>query len=331
MLHVSALSNPLLANVLALGSRGPLVVRLQTYLNTAKLGLPPLKADGQFGPGTQRAVQRFNAANGLSDDVVLVGNKTWKLLAAIVGLPKIQQDTTLSAGLKAIMLAPSNSAITVNAEMFLALFPVTFGSNASSKQQDAIKALLKLIAGDSNLTDLRWAAYMLATVRWETDRTYEPIAEGGCDDSHTPVCTPIIQNGIANPRSYGDPVPCPNLKLKPPKPCPANRPSHTYYGRGYVQLTHVGNYASIGPRIGMGDQLVHWPEKAMDDDTAYKVMSLGMREGIFTGHKLSDYINSKGIDYSEARKIINPGDKASYDPIEESAENFEAMLAASWV
>jgi len=29
------------------------------------------------------------------------------------------------------------------------------------------------------LTDLRWLAYMLGTVKWETDHSMQPIIEGG--------------------------------------------------------------------------------------------------------------------------------------------------------
>lgn len=34
-----------------------------------------------------------------------------------------------------------------------------------------------------------------------------------------------------------------------------------------------------------------------------------MKDGIFTGKKLSDYISSAGVDYVEARRIINGSDQ----------------------
>ena len=53
-------------------------------------------------------------------------------------------------------------------------------------------------------------------------------------------------------------------------------------------------------------------------------MIWGMKEGIFTGKKLSNYISSAGVDYVEARRIISGSDQqqlmAGY------ARNFESIL-----
>ncbi|WP_220096431.1 peptidoglycan-binding protein [Streptomyces cyaneus] len=43
---------------------------------------PPLVVDGNFGPRTQEAVQRFQADNGLTADGI-VGNKTWRQLVGV--------------------------------------------------------------------------------------------------------------------------------------------------------------------------------------------------------------------------------------------------------
>jgi hypothetical protein len=56
-----------------MGSKGPAVVQLQMQLK--KLGCLKGKADGDFGPGTHSAVQRFQWINGLKPDGV-VGPKT---------------------------------------------------------------------------------------------------------------------------------------------------------------------------------------------------------------------------------------------------------------
>lgn len=59
------------------GSRGEAVARLQTILND--LGYNAGRVDGIFGPGTEAAVKRFQASNGLLVDGI-VGPKTWGVL-----------------------------------------------------------------------------------------------------------------------------------------------------------------------------------------------------------------------------------------------------------
>ena len=103
--------------------------------------------------------------------------------------------------------------------------------------------------------------------------------------------------------------------------------TNTYYGRGYVQLTWDYNYRDIGAALGMGEDLLIHPEKALDPDIAYKIMSYGMRKGSFTGKKLSDYIHDTICDYKNARRIINGLDQWAL--IKGYAEKLEAMLRAS--
>lgn len=56
------------------GSKGDDVKKLQSLLG--------LKADGDFGPNTEKAVKEFQAKNGLTADGI-VGNKTWEKLMAL--------------------------------------------------------------------------------------------------------------------------------------------------------------------------------------------------------------------------------------------------------
>lgn len=53
-------------------------------------------------------------------------------------------------------------------------------------------------------------------------------------------------------------------------------------------------------------------------------MVWGMEDGIFTGKKISSYINGSGVDYESARKVINGNDQkvliASY------ANKFQSIL-----
>ena len=62
---------------LQLGSQGDDVKHLQRDLNLLKYG--PLTVDGEFGPKTQAAVERFQSNNNLVVDGI-VGPQTWQVL-----------------------------------------------------------------------------------------------------------------------------------------------------------------------------------------------------------------------------------------------------------
>jgi hypothetical protein len=48
--------------------------------------------------------------------------------------------------------------------------------------------------------------------------------------------------------------------------------------------------------------------------------------GFANGRKLTDYVFGSKKDYVNARRMVNAGDAASYQPIAEIAELFEEML-----
>ena len=75
-----------------------------------------------------------------------------------------------------------------------------------------------------------------------------------------------------------------------------------YYGRGFVQITWKDNYAKFSKILGV--DLVGNPDLALDSDIAAKIAVIGMMRGLFTGKKLSDYINSGKDDYYNARKTV---------------------------
>lgn len=127
------------------------------------------------------------------------------------------------------------------------------------------------------LADLRWLAYMFGTIYWETDKTMQPIEE----------------YGKGHGRPYGQPDPI---------------TGKAYYGRGFVQLTWKGNYATMGRLLGV--DLVYHPELALDPKIATQILFEGMTKGIsgrgdFTGVSLETYFNSQKTDWYNARKIIN--------------------------
>jgi hypothetical protein len=192
--------------------------------------------------------------------------------------------------------------MTLDHEKWVAAYSAAYGYIDPVKQQN-IERLLSAIEADAAVTDVRWAAYMLATVKHECADRWQPVEEYG--------------KGAGRP--YGDPVTIVS----------ADGQSHvnTYYGRGYVQITWKDNYARLGKAIGVNDQLVIAPEKALDPSIAYRIMSEGMRRGLFTGRKLGDYINDHQCDYPQARRIINGLDQAAR--IAAYSNTLEAMLRQS--
>jgi predicted chitinase len=179
-------------------------------------------------------------------------------------------------------------------------------------QVTGIELLGRNMEVDANLTDLRWAAYMLATVKHECADTWQPIVERG-------------------PRSYFD-----QYEAGTPKGRRLGNTEpgdgHLFRGRGYVQITGRGNYARLSRELGLGPEanIERDPEQALRPAIAYGIMSVGMRKGLFTGKKLSDYISKAGgCDYKEARRIINGVDRAAL--IAGYATTLEAILRASIV
>ncbi len=160
-------------------------------------------------------------------------------------------------------------------------------------QVDGLEFLLGKLEVDPDILWLSWAAYMLATVKHETGDTFRPIKEFGRGKG----------------KKYGIPT----------------RSGKIYYGRGYVQLTWERNYLIMGPYVG--EDLASHPDRALDPDVAYNIMSVGMRKGMFTGRKLSDYLNAESRDYQNARRIINSVDCA--EKIARYAVRFEEILESA--
>lgn len=123
---------------------------------------------------------------------------------------------------------------------------------------------------------LQEAAYVLATAYWETARTMKPVREAYW-----------VSEGWRQR----------NLRYYP------------HYGRGYVQLTWDYNYIKAGKKLGV--DFLPDLDKAMEPRYAAPIIVIGMKEGWFTGKKLSDYIKEGSVNYRSARRIVNGVDKAS--------------------
>src|SRR5262245_46487772 len=161
---------------------------------------------------------------------------------------------------------------------FFDLYRAEYGQLTQSKV-DGLESLLNSIESDPDVTDVRWAAYMLATTKHECADAWHPIEEFGKGKGR-PYGTPVTVTG-SDGKSY----------------------TNTYYGRGFVQLTWKDNYSTMSEALELGDQLLIDTALALDPPTAYRIMSYGMRKGSFTGKKLADYIHDEVCDYKNARRI----------------------------
>ncbi|WP_185269610.1 glycoside hydrolase family 19 protein [Chryseobacterium bernardetii] len=97
---------------------------------------------------------------------------------------------------------------------------------------------------------------------------------------------------------------------------------YPYYGRGYVQITWKKNYDKYSKKLNV--DLVNSPDKTMIPEVSWYILVDGFRTGIFTGKKISDYINNKEKDYRNARRCINGTDRM--DLIANYAKEFERIL-----
>lgn len=139
-------------------------------------------------------------------------------------------------------------------------------------------------------------AYVLGTTFWETARTMRPIAE----------------YGKGKGKKYGK---------------PGRNHGQIPYGRGFVQTTWDENYERTDRELGLHGRLVkNYDLLLTDAGIAAEAIVTGMREGWYTGKKLSDYITLQKSDFRGARRIVNGTDKAQ--SIADLAKLYDTALKA---
>jgi hypothetical protein len=287
------------------GGKQPWVLLLKACLNQCLSLDPPLDDTDAYDDDTERAVVRLQTEQKASVDGI-VGPATWtiigKLLKHEVGALPLTADTPkwIVGLLKNDAASASLAGLRVDG--VIDMVELSFGA-LSPAQRAGLGFILNALKGDRALVDLRWGAYMLATVKHECANTWQPIEE--------------IGKGVGRP--YGKPVSVVDEA--------GRQMQNVYYGRGFVQLTWRENYLAIGQAIGQGRTLEIHPEEALVPRLAYDVMSHGMRHGTFTGKALEKYIKPEGADYVTARRIINGTDRAEL--IASYAARFETLLQAN--
>lgn len=195
-----------------------------------------------------------------------------------------------------------------NRQKFWKHYREAFHGDGEVLPQSRVNAVNLLL--DSFETDVRWSsvrhiAYAFATMMRETfvpktNSMFEPISEFGGEKYFNKRYGPQTKVGkrLGNIHE-GD--------------------GALFRGRGYVQITGRDNYQKFG--------IVNNPEKALEHETAFAIMTRGMFEGSFTGRAFAHYITATKTDYYNARRIINGTDHA--EEIANNAKEFEAILRIS--
>lgn len=184
-----------------------------------------------------------------------------------------------------------------------------FGGHLTQSQVDGINAIQ---AGSATLP-INHQAYLLATPFWETSQKMQAVRE-----------TLAVNDDLAISRlDYA----WENGKL-PWVSVPYWRrdaDGKAWFGRGLAQITHKENYKRLSPIAGV--DLVADPSLALTLSVAVKILVGGSEGGLFSGHKLSDYLTPEHSDYVGARHVINGSNEAQR--IAEFAVTFEKALRAA--
>jgi len=100
---------------------------------------------------------------------------------------------------------------------------------------------------------------------------------------------------------------------------------HTgYYGRGFSQLTWKANYEKFQKRTGL--PLVLNPDLVLNPEVGAEILVDGMMNGLFSGVKLSRYIQpGKPPDFIRARRVVNGNFQA--DKVRNAALIFVRLLS----
>jgi predicted chitinase len=138
-------------------------------------------------------------------------------------------------------------------------------------------------AKKAGVTDPAQVAYILATAQHETDR-FNTLYEYG-DEAYFSRYDGRGDLGNTQP---GD--------------------GFRFRGRGFVQITGRANYQKFQTKLKI--DFVGNPDLAANPDFAAAIAIIGMKEGSFTGAKLSEFCGAGKRDFYNARTVINGHDRA---------------------
>jgi hypothetical protein len=305
------------------------VALVEDLLNRAQSQEPAIAVDGlTTGPLFTRieAFQGKVMKLAHPDSRVDPGGRTWQALS--------QQARKVPVNPKLVQGSDSWGAWgSLDVDNFADLYTRQF-----KETRPGLKVLLTAIRDDPDVPDIRWAAYMLATAwketfEWIAGTRFEPVKEVGGGRSHrvrdvNPATKDKLKfkatdtakaSQAGTDYGYGDVITFVDAA--------GQEHDNVYFGRGYVQITWWDNYLYCGQQLNLGEALAIDPDKVLEPDTAYKIMSGGMRDGWFTRNArmcLSHFIHDEHCDYYNARQIINGHDAAT--EIADMAKKLEMLL-----
>lgn len=96
-----------------------------------------------------------------------------------------------------------------------------------------------------------------------------------------------------------------------------------YYGRGFCQLTWDYNYRKFEQLLNI--PLLAQPEQALLPEVSAQILAIGMRDGLFSGKKLGDYITAEHHDFQRARRVVNGNFQA--DRVASHAERLLTLIS----
>lgn len=200
------------------------------------------------------------------------------------------------------------SELAIDRPRFYTTIQSAFGKKPKPQQVQGFEAIFDAWDAVPAYDLLDWLAYILATAWHETGTRMQPVREGFATTdaaAFAAVSNYCAKHGKENyARRHGN--------------------GKSYYGRGYVQLTHGINYMRAGKELGLGSGLYDDPDLVMDPAIGARIIVEGMVEGWFTKYSLDDFF-SKGVsEWYNARRIINRLDKA--DDIAKYGRDFHTCL-----
>lgn len=268
------------------GDKGETVERLQALLCLAGFDAKPI--DGDFGPGTEKAVRACQARNGLP-----ATGRADAATQTAVGMDR--PDPTRIA-------EPVSDVLDVDfvAEIFP---PATPRGNI-----EWYLATIRDVLVEFGLDDREMALMALATIRAESEK-FEPIDERKSKYNTDEGAQPF--NRYEPGTSVGN-------RLGNSKPGDGAR----YKGRGFIQLTGRSNYRKYGERIGLGAALEETPEQANEAEVAARLLAAFLKA---KQSRIKYAI--LGRDLRMARRLVNGGSHG-FDRFVETFRNGERLLAA---
>ena len=252
----------------------------------------PLIVNGKCGNDTIQRIKDFQGEflSFTPDGNISASGKTWDKLVKV-------SQVNINSGNKRQLVLGTSPVIPQLINVDKARLYSTIKSHLYlvNKDEECSKFIDNLLT-DPTLTNLQWAAYYLATTYHETIYTFKPIIEAdkGKGRAYDKAISVTDTAGILGTKG--------------------KTYSNTFYGRGFVQLTHGDAYKYISEKIGLKkDELYVNPDKALEPAIAYNILTYWMQNDIpkvkGRGRKIQEFITAGSVpDYKGARAIVNKND-----------------------